>query len=309
MSTPVIIPAPYALSPYTHASGGVDNCWERIVGVSAANQIMEGAFPSNLLQSQATITDPVTFEVLPDDEPEKGAFLRSAASMQQNLARTIKHTLTQSNKILVLGGDHTISIGTGLGLSQSLDMSKVGLIWVDAHADCNTPQTSLSKSITGYPVAVCGGLGPTVLTKGFNENVLKNIFYVGLRDIDQEELTNIQTLGAKVYSSLDVECGGVQAIAQDILSQTKDLDYLWLSIDIDSLDPVYFATDETDVPVTGGLTPRELLALTSLIEASGKLLITELVQLNDLLTSTDLTVLSSRIGERALGLGEFRYGS
>jgi arginase family enzyme len=93
----------------------------------------------------------------------------------------------------------------------------------------------------------------------------------------------------------------------NILASIVDFEYVWLSIDIDSLDSVYFDKDETDVPVTGGLTPRELLYITSKLQSTGKLKVAEITQVNDVDKNTQIIVLASRIAELALGLGAYRY--
>jgi arginase len=307
MQSRIIIPCPYALSPYAYtADNGRDLTYKKILGVSAANDNMQEQFPSNLLVEYCDIAPEIQFQVLPDKDPE-GLYLDSAQLMQHSLAEQVKISLTNSQKILVLGGDHTISIGTGLGISQKIDMSRVGLLYIDAHADCNIPATSASKSITGYPVAINCGVGPSKLTEEFN-TTLENVAYIGLRDVDRGELANIQHINPIVYSNIDIERLGIAQILETILEKWKNLDYIWLSIDIDSLDPIYFEAHETDVPVTGGLTPRELLYITSTVESTNKLLVTELVQLNNTSNNTPLTVLASRISELSLGLGKFRYG-
>jgi arginase len=303
-SKPTIIPVPFAMSPYGNNN---DKTYLQILSVTAANPNMQEKFPSNLLLNECFLEKEVEFEVLPDDD-ETGLYMNSASSMQQNLANSITKNYTSNSQFIIIGGDHTISIGTGLGLSKCLDLSKIGLIWVDAHADCNTPKTSLSKSITGYPVAINCGVGPQKLIASFENNFIENIAYIGLRDIDQNELSNITHVNPIVYSNLDIENLGLKKIIKNILQKFSHLDYIWLSIDIDSLDPIYFKTNETDVPVVGGLTPRELLYITDQIQQSNKLLVTEIVQLNDMNLTTPLTVLCSRIAELSIGLGRFRYG-
>lgn len=294
------------MSPYIHTAHNLDQVWESIISVSAANDMMKDKFPSNIITQNCTVKNPVPFEILPDSHPEIGIFLDSVRSMQVNLAESLSSDFDKDNSYVVIGGDHTISIGTALGLSKHLDMSKVGLIWVDAHGDFNTPQTSLSKSCTGYPSAVSCGYGPELLTKDFKGNVIENITFIGLRDIDELEINNLKSHGATMYSILDVVEKGLPAIMKEIISHSPHIEHFWLSLDIDVLDPVYFKQNETDVPVAAGLTPRELLYITHKLRDTGKLLITELVQLNDMNTTTDLTVLSSRITELALGLGGFR---
>ena len=301
-----IIPCPYAVSPYGGASSGVDAAYKSILNVAAANENMQEKFPSNLLLEHAEVYPPVTFETHPDTNPD-GVHLDTARSMQRNLADSVAQALHKSANVVVLGGDHTIAIGTGAGLSRHIDMSKVGLIYVDAHADCHTPVTSLSKSITGYPVAINCGIGPKALTEEFKSH-LQNVAYIGVRDVDKGELENIDFVNLHVYSNLFVEEKGLVTVVKRVLREFAHLEYLWLSIDLDALDPVYFQQNETDVPVTGGLTPRELLTLTRMVAATGRLRVSEFVQLNDMGYSTSLSVLVSRLSELALGLGAYRYG-
>jgi arginase len=300
----MILPVPFAISEYgTTAS----QSYKRILGVSAANETMSDKFPSNLFARDTVILDPVEFEILPDKHIESGTGVTTLVNLQKNLANRVADVWDDCETLLVLGGDHSISCGTGLGISRKVDMSKVALIYIDAHGDCNTPETSLSKCITGYPVAVNFGLGAEVLTEPFQDNFLKKICYIGLRDIDELEGSNLQKINAEVYSILDVMELGINKVVERVLESVKGCEYIWFSIDIDSLDAVYFESGETDVPVPGGLTPRELLYITHKVQQTGRLKVAELAQVNDIGKNTSITVLSSRIGELALGLGKYRY--
>lgn len=304
MSQKIIIPVPFAYSTYSQGTG---DSYRKILDIQAANSTMSGVFPSNLFHKYCTITERVGYDQFPDDMPTVGTYLRSAASMQSNLALKIKENFCSDDRYLIIGGDHTISIGTGLGLSYNLDMTKVGLIYLDAHADCNTPETSSSKCITGYPVAVNCGLGPDLLVSPFKENYLKNVVYIGVRDVDELEQQNLCKINATTFSIFDIHGLSLQNIVTKTLDRLQDCTYIWLSVDIDVLDPIYLQEGETDVPVPGGLTPSDLLFIAHKIEQSGKLLLTEITQINNLQKITPITVLASRIGELALGLGKFRY--
>lgn len=300
----MILPVPFAISEYgTTAS----QSYKRILGVSAANDTMSDKFPSNIFVRDAVILDSVEFEILADEHVESGTGVTTLANLQQNLSNRVVDIWEDCETLLVLGGDHSISCGTGLGISRKVDMSKVALIYIDAHGDCNTPETSLSKCITGYPVALNFGLGAEVLTEPFQNNFLQKVCYIGLRDIDELEVRNLAKINAEVYSILDVMELGINKVVERVLESVKDYEYIWLSIDIDSLDAVYFESGETDVPVTGGLTPRELLYITHKVQQTGRLKVAEITQVNDVEQNTQIVVLASRIGELALGLGKFRY--
>jgi arginase len=301
----IIIPVPFALS--TYGQNPADS-YKNILNVKMANSIQSEVYSSNQFHSHCTIKQPIAFHVLPDSKPEQGMFIDSAADMQRNLADSLGENFDLNNEYLIIGGDHTVSIGTGLGLSKYLDLSKVGVIWVDAHGDCNTPQTSESKCITGYPVAVICGYGSPILTHPFNQNFITKVAYIGIRDIDEREKTILDIISVSTNSILEIEKKSLTAVIEQTLIALKDCEYIWLSIDIDSLDPTYLEDGETDVPVPAGLTTRELLTITKAVKDSGKLLVTELTQLNNLHKITPATVVSSRICEIALGLGEFRSG-
>jgi len=307
MKSKHVLPVPFALSPYGYESG---TAYRNIVNVKGASINAESYSPSNLLKSHCAVHLPVAFTAADDDQPHLGHYLKSLQSLQLNLARKVESVFagaSPDSSLAILGGDHSISVGTGLGLSRCFDMSEVGLIWIDAHADSNTPETSPSKSLTGCPVAINAGLGPDALTLPFRGNFIENIVQIGLRDIDELEANNIDVLQSNIFSILDVVELGMKRVIDLALRSLSDCKYIWLSIDIDSLDSVYFQPGETDVPCPGGLSPRDLLYLVSRIRRSDKLIVTELTQVNDLGIQTPVTVLSSRILEMALGLGQFRY--
>ena len=301
-----IIPVPFALGIYGNTAS---TSYQKILNLRGANSNSEAHCPSNLLQQYCQIHSPVKYTIFPNDVPHLGHYLKSLHSLQINLAEKIARLFPALDSLAILGGDHSISVGTGLGLSRCIDLQQVGLIWIDAHGDSHTPQTSPSKSLTGCPVAINSGLASNLLTEPFAGNFISNIVQIGLRDIDELEIANIQQLNTKVFSILDVVELGIDKVVDRTLKSLKNCRYLWLSIDIDSLDSIYFQPGETDVPCPGGMSPRELLYIVNRIRNSGKLLVTELTQVNDLGYTTPITTLSSRILELALGIGGFRYGN
>lgn len=304
MNSKHVIPAPFALSPYGYTAG---TAYRNIIGVNGANENNASYFPSNLLEEHCQIHPPIQFNTYENDQPQVGHYLRSLVDLQAQMARKIEDVFPKADALAILGGDHSISVGTGLGLSRCLDLADVGLIWIDAHADSNTPETSQSKCLTGYPVAINSGIGPKALTDPFQGNTIKSVVQIGLRDVDELELNNVSSINAEVFSILDVVELGMKQILDRALLALSHCRYIWLSIDIDCLDSIYFQPGETDVPCPGGLTPRDLLYLVSRIHQSKKLIVTELTQVNDIGCITPITVLSSRILEMALGLGQFRY--
>jgi arginase len=299
------IPVPFALAPYGIHAG---DTYRYIINTTGASANAGDHIPSALLQEQTTVLDPVKYELHDNDQVQVGHYLASAQSMQTHLAEQVASHWSEDAQFLIVGGDHTISIGTGAGLSQVTDVSKIGLVWVDAHTDSNTPETSGSKSITGYPVAVVNGLGPDELTKPFNNNFVHKTAFIGIRDVDEPEKGNVQKMDHLMFGPQDIELSGLRSILDQVNTFMSDCDYIWLSIDVDCLDPIYFEPGEVDLPVAGGMTPREVLAIAYYFRNQGKLKITEFVQLNDLGKETVLTSWGSRVLETAAGLGDFRYG-
>jgi arginase len=285
-------------SPYGNDDGMV---FKEIIYLNGANPNASEFFPSNQITSSCTILEPVITKL-----DENLTDTQNALNMIQAIRYNLKPLENlKNNKLFVIGGDHTITIGTGAYLSQIQDLNKVGLIWVDAHSDFNTPQTSLSKSLTGYPCAVVNGIGDQQFLGLYSSFVNKTV-QVGIRDVDQGEADNLKIKGVKTYSNLDIEELGLPEILKQSLDYLKDCDYIWLSLDIDALDTLYVDDNQTDVPVVAGLTPREMLYITNKVNQSGKLRVCELVQINNKKNNQALVALGNRIVEIAMDLGSFR---
>lgn len=299
-----IIPIPFQLSPYAFSS---KNPYKTIVSTKVASQPIDIYAQSDLINN-SLITDPIEFELLPNDQKSVGWYLRSALSMQENTAQLIESIWSDTKRLCVIGGDHSVSIGTGAGLARVTDLSRVGLVWIDAHADCNTDETSISKSITGYPLAVASGLGPSQLTDAFGSNFVKKIVHIGLRDCEEEELNNLKKINARIYSPFDIQLKGLSKILTETIKYFKDCDFIWISCDVDSLDGMYFENGETDLPLSGGLTPREILTILHTLGQTKKLKVTELLQLNSIDRPTLLTNWARRFIEISFGLSSYKDG-
>ncbi len=196
---------------------------------------------------------------------------------------------------LVIGGDHSIAIGTIAGLSANLREAdpdaQLGVIWVDAHGDLNTPETSPSGNIHGMPVAVCIGDGPEELTKigGFSGKIqAKNIVMVGLRDIDRAEKQEILDSGVHAFTMKDIDERGMAAIMRDAINlATRNTDALHVSFDIDSVDPR--VAPGTGTAVWGGLTYREAHLAMEMVAETGLLTSMEMVEVNPILDTHNMT--------------------
>ena len=214
----------------------------------------------------------------------------TVASGTEKLAETVQQTLQKGNFPLILGGDHSIGIGSLAAiLSHQPD---VGVIWVDAHADIHTPYTSESGNMHGMPIGMVLAENKDVSNKvpGFswldqfpNRLHPSQLVYVGLRDVDAAERQLLRDHGITAYTMTDVDRYGIGAVMDKAIHQDLKGRPLHVSYDIDAVDPVW--APATGTAVRGGLTFREAHYVAEVIASSGRLLAAELVELNPSLSS------------------------
>ncbi|MCZ7648750.1 MAG: arginase [Planctomycetota bacterium] len=208
------------------------------------------------------------------------------------LAREVETILRGGGLPLVLGGDHSLAIGTLAGLARGARRGRrnLGLLWVDAHGDCNTPATSPSGNIHGMPLAVALGLGPPSLRDLAPQPMAapEHTVLFGVRNLDAGEKRNLKSLGATVVTMRQIDELGVYAAMQLALRKVcGGTDGFHLSFDIDSLDPRF--APGVGTPVQGGLTVREAHLLMELVADTGKLASCELVEVNPVLDERNAT--------------------
>ena len=210
------------------------------------------------------------------------------------LAQQVEETLRKGRFPLILGGDHAIGIGSLAGILRA--RPNTGVLWIDAHADLNTPKISSSGNMHGMPVGLMmeGVLSETgeALPRSLdwlseypklNPN---QIVYIGLRDVDFEERQLIQKLGISAYTMTDIDRYGIgQVMEKALYDLTKHhaTRPLHLSFDIDAVDPVL--APATGTAVRGGLTFREAHYVCESVAASGLLASAEIVELNPTLST------------------------
>ncbi len=181
---------------------------------------------------------------------------------------------------LVIGGDHSIAIGTLAGLKK-IHNGKTGLIWIDAHGDFNTPETSPSGNIHGMPLAIATGRGnESLLSIGPSPTVSeKNCVIIAARDIDKNEAKLLKESNITVFTMMDVIKLGITKVASEAVRIASDgVDHVHVSLDVDSLDPKEAPGTGTQVP--GGLHYREVALLLESISRCEKLSSFELVEVN-----------------------------
>jgi arginase len=220
----------------------------------------------------------------------------------QSVYGKVRAEASTDNFLLILGGDHCIPIGTIPAIID--ERPSTGIVWVDAHADINTPASSGSGNMHGMPLAFLLGLVPEAKAypaMSWFKPVLvpKDIVYIGLRDLDAPEKETIKRLGIKYFTMHDIDRHGIGKVMDETISYFKDKKGIHLSFDIDALDP--FFAPSTGTAVRGGLTFREGNYICEALAETGKLHSTELVEVNpslhsDLDAKTTIDMAMSLIG-------------
>lgn len=205
---------------------------------------------------------------------------------------------------IFLGGDHSMSIGSVAAAAQE---GPLGVIWIDAHADFNTPDTSPSGNIHGMPVASLLGEGPEELVNiGFPGKKISpaQIVQIGIRDLDPKERQRLLESGISVYTMRHVDELGLANVARRALERLRHLPRIHVSLDMDSLEP-----DEAPgvgTPVPGGLTYREAHLLMEILGDSGRVTSLDVVEINPILDEANRTaklavgLIASLLGQRIL---------
>jgi arginase len=236
----------------------------------------------------------------------RARYLTEITRANRILAAKVETVLRRRHFPLVLGGDHSIAVGTVSGIAaygRPLGR-KVGLLWVDAHSDINTPKTSPSGNIHGMPLAALLGLGPAELgTIGgrFRKVEPGHVALVGIRSVDEGERTHLRNLGVHVYTMVDIDRHGIhQVMGEALANVTEGTDLMHVSFDLDSVDPSL--APGVGTPVKGGLDYREAQFIMEFLHDSGAMTSLELVEVNPILDDRN------RSAEFAVELIESAFG-
>jgi arginase len=211
---------------------------------------------------------------------------------------------------VVLGGDHSIAMGTIAGVSRHYGKKdeRIGLIWFDAHGDMNTPETSPSGNIHGMPLAVALGIGEKSLVRLSGEAPMvegSRAAVVGLRDVDPAEKENIRESGIGAFTMRDIDERGMRAVMEEAIKRaTSGTAGMHISFDLDGIDPDYAPGVGTAAP--GGLSYREAHLAMEMLFDTGKVLSAEFVEVNPILDHRNTTaklgveLLASLLGKKIL---------
>lgn len=228
------------------------------------------------------------------------------AEKSELLAKKVDEAIQSGSFPLVLGGDHSIAIGTLAGVAKHY--KNLGVIWYDAHGDLNTAETSPSGNIHGMPLAASIGLGHPALTEigGYSPKVKpENVVIIGARSLDEGERALIKDTGIKVYTMHEIDRMGMAKVMEETISYFKDrTDGVHLSLDLDGLDP----NDAPGVgtPVIGGISYRESHLAMEMLEEAKIITSAEFVEVNPILDDKNKTasiavgLMGSLFGEKLL---------
>lgn len=232
-------------------------------------------------------------ETVPDAGPSDAKFLSQIAAACERLGELTGQTLADGKMPLVLGGDHSIAIGSVAGISRFFRESgqKIGLLWIDAHADMNTPESSPSGNVHGMPLACCIGVGADPLARmfGFTPKVEpSNVALVGIRDLDTMERKIVRESGVDAFTMREIDERGMREVISEAISVvTRGTAGFHLSLDMDFVDPQY--APGVGTPVRGGATYREAHLAMEVICDSGRMISMEVVEVNPVIDEVNLT--------------------
>jgi arginase len=214
-------------------------------------------------------------------------YTKEIAHVCKDIYEEGKKAMEENRFPLFIGGDHSIAIGTVGGVSHE---SPTGLLWIDAHGDFNTPDTSPSGNIHGMPLSILIGEGEKALVnigrKGAKVDP-ENVVLIGIRDLDEKEKQRLNDSDITVFTMRDIDEQGISAVLNKALMKFAHLKRFHLSLDMDALDSI--EVPGVGTPVAGGLTYREAHLLMEILSDTGKLASMDLVELNPILDNKNKT--------------------
>lgn len=226
---------------------------------------------------------------------KRAKYMTEIAETCKDLAGIVQKSLEENFIPLVLGGDHSIAVGAVSGVAAHFRKEKkqIGYLWLDAHGDMNTPESSPSGNVHGMPLAAVMGYGATELVDllGFKPKVEpQNIVLVGVRDLDAQEKKLMKKSGVRVYTMRDIDERGMREVMADALKYAMDdTDGVAVSLDMDFVDP----SDAPGVgtPVRGGVTYREAHLAMEMIADTEAMVSMEVVEINPIIDEHNRTAL------------------
>jgi arginase len=227
-------------------------------------------------------------------------YLEPILEVQKALLRQVRESVSQGRIPVVLGGDHSVGLGSIAGVAEAFGADRLGVIWVDTHGDFNIAETTPSGNIHGMPLAAACGHGDRRLVTLEQEGVQRfvdprNVVVVGARELDEGERDLMKQAGISVFSMASVDRVGIHAVMKEAIRiASEGTRGIHLSFDLDVIDPQF--APGVGTPAPGGLTVREAHVVMELIASSGLLVGVDVVEVNPILD------VMNRTGELAVDL-------
>jgi len=234
-----------------------------------------------------------------DKENDRARYASEIIRVVQDLAECVRGIEQRGSFPLVIGGDHAMSIGTFAGIARA--GRRPGVIWIDAHGDINTPDTTPSGNIHGMPLAVASGLAGEPFPKDLRETIDgKHTVLLAIRSIDADERGNIARAGVTAITMSEIDRNGIATAVERAIGVASHGVGIHVSLDMDSIDPE--EAPGVGTPVRGGLTYREAQLAMEMLAASGKLRSLEIAEVNPILDEENKTAaLAVELVASALG--------
>ena len=218
----------------------------------------------------------------------KAKHLPAIAATCKRLAREVRGALKKGRVPVTIGGDHSVAIGSISAVSAHFRAEKksIGVIWIDAHGDMNTPDTTRSGNVHGMPLAAVLGMGPAALTEieGKHRKVDPDrVALIGIRDLDQRERETIRKSGVHVFTMKDIDERGIAAVMRDAtrIAGGPEAGPIHVSFDVDGVDPRF--APGVGTAVDGGLTYREAHLAMEMIAETQRVSSVDVVEINPVL--------------------------
>jgi len=228
-------------------------------------------------------------------QDQKARYSQEIGGVCDALCRQVQNSLLSGHLALSLGGDHSLAAGSVAGTAIAMRQKNIplGLLWVDAHADMNTPETTLSGNVHGMPLASILGQGPAELVDigGFSPKIdPKRCAVIGLRNLDEREKDAVRQSGVHAYTMKDIDRRGIAKVVEEALGTICDGDAaLHVSFDMDGVDPGI--SPGVGTPVRGGLSYREAHLLMEMAADTERLVALDVVEVNPVLDLQNATAI------------------